>query len=98
MHKTAMMHSISEQKGGPKLSTESAEQLIQSIASIPADMKFEEKLLSFNEQVDGNMANVWTPYEFYVNGKKSHGGVNSFQVIREDGLWKIIHIADTRRR
>jgi hypothetical protein len=71
---------------------------VKSIARIPKDKKFEEKLLGFNIQVDGNMANAWTPYEFWYEGEFSHCGVNSFQLIKDDGEWKIIYLVDTRRK
>jgi len=59
---------------------------------------YEERLLSYKVLVDGNMAHVWTPYEFYVNGQLSHCGVNSFQLFNDNGQWKITYIIDTRRR
>ena len=71
---------------------------IKSIASIPKDQTFEEKLFDFKIQVDGIMANAWTPYEFWFNGNFSHCGVNSFQLIKVDDTWKIIYLVDTRRR
>ncbi len=58
----------------------------------------EEKILSFDIKVDDHMANVWTDYEFYVNSNFSHCGVNSFQLFKEDGNWKIFYIIDTRRK
>ena len=73
-------------------------QFVQNIASIPKDRTFEEKLLDFTIKVDGNMANAWTPYEFWYQEKLSHCGVNSFQLIKEDEKWKIIYLVDTRRR
>ena len=47
---------------------------------------------------DGALATVWTPYQFYYKGKFSHCGVNSFQLVRIDGKWKIQYIIDTRKR
>ena len=98
MHKTAALHSVSERREGPRLSHETVADLLKSIISIPADMKFEEKLLSVSEQIDGNMAHVWAPYEFFIDGKRSHGGVNSFHLVREAGQWRIVHLLDTRRK
>ena len=49
-------------------------------------------------KIDGPLAIVWTPYNFYHNGKFSHCGVNSFQLVRFDGIWKIQYLIDTRRR
>ena len=49
-------------------------------------------------RIDGPLAIVWTPYKFYFNGKFSHCGVNSFQLVRINGNWKIQYLIDTRRR
>lgn len=49
-------------------------------------------------RIDGPLAIVWTPYKFYFNGKFSHCGVNSFQLVRFNGNWKIQYLIDTRRR
>ena len=39
--------------------------------------------------VDGNMASVWVPYQFYYKGNFSHCGVNSFQLAKINNEWKI---------
>lgn len=93
-----ILQSISESEKGNKLSDEKASDFIKSIVSIPKEVKFEERILSYKIQIDGSMAHVWTPYEFYVNGKLSHKGVNSFQLFKEKSMWKIIYIVDTRRK
>lgn len=93
-----VLHSISESGNGTKFSIEKASNFYKSIATIPVIMKFEEKILSYNIQIDGAMAHVWTPYEFYVNDKLSHSGVNSFQLFQENGVWKVVYILDTRRK
>ncbi|HTH30896.1 MAG TPA: hypothetical protein VL946_06065 [Lacibacter sp.] len=48
--------------------------------------------------IDGALASVWTPYQFYYKGNFSHCGVNSFQLIRVNGVWKVQYIIDTRRK
>lgn len=97
-----ILQSIMENAKGSKLSDESTKEFYNSIATIPNDFKFEEKILNYSIQVDGTMAHVWTPYEFYINGKLSHSGVNSFTLFKENGLeasdWKIIYCIDTRRK
>ena len=93
-----VLHSISESGNGTKFSVEKASNFYKSIATIPVTMKFEEKILSYNIQIDGAMAHAWTPYEFYVNDKLSHSGVNSFQLFQENGVWKVVYILDTRRK
>lgn len=93
-----VLHSISESEKGPKFSIQKASDFFKSIVAIPLSMKFEEKILSYKVQVDGTMAHVWTPYEFYVNDKLSHSGVNSFQLFKENDVWKVVYILDTRRK
>jgi hypothetical protein len=49
-------------------------------------------------KIDGAMAIAWTPYKFYYKGQFNHCGVNSFQLVRINGAWKINFLIDTRRR
>lgn len=80
------------------LKTEDFHTFLKSVASKKAEDNWEERLSSYTIKVDGNMANVWTPYEFYVNYDFSHCGVNSFQLFFDGEKWKIIYLIDTRRR
>lgn len=48
--------------------------------------------------VNGSLAIVWTPYNFYYNGKFIHCGVNSFQLVRFKEGWKIQYLIDTRTK
>ncbi len=47
---------------------------------------------------DGTLASAWTPYQFYYQGKYSHSGVNSFQLVKLGDAWKIQYLIDTRRK
>ena len=90
---------IGTKKDGSKiLKTEDFGLFLNSILRIPDSVDFQEKILSFNIQIDGAMAHAWTPYEFWYNGTFSHCGVNSFQLFKEDEDWKINYLIDTRHR
>jgi ketosteroid isomerase-like protein len=93
-----ILQSIQENANGGKLSDEVASEFYKSIASIPTNFNFQEKILSYSIQVDGTMAHAWTPYEFYINDRLSHKGVNSFTLFKENDVWKIIYCIDTRRK
>jgi hypothetical protein len=93
-----ILQSISESSKGTQLKNDSAQDFFRSIATIPNTILFEEKLLDYSIQVDGSMAHVWTPYEFYLNNKLSHKGVNAFTLFKDNGLWKIVYLIDTRRK
>lgn len=97
-HKEMKLQSIMEKNAVGTLSFETNEEFFKSIASIPKNLKIEERILSYKIQIDGSMAQVWTPYEFYVNEKLSHIGTNSFTLLLENNIWKIVHIIDTRRK
>ena len=95
---TMILQSISETNGEGSLTTDTVEEFYKSIATIPSNIKIEERLLHYDIQIDGAMAHVWTPYEFYVNDRLSHSGVNSFTLFNDNGTWKIIYIIDTRHK
>ncbi len=83
--------------GKDMISSGNINDLLKAIASRTPEQKWEEKILGYQIQIDGNLAHVWTPYEFWFNGKFSHCGVNSFQLFDDNGQWKIIYLVDSRR-
>jgi len=46
---------------------------------------------------DGDIAMVWAPYLFRVNGKVHHCGIDHFDLIREGGSWKIANASWSSR-
>ena len=67
------------------------------IGTIPKNAA-DERITYDLVKVDGPLAIAWTPYKFYFNGQFSHCGVNSFQLVRFNGEWKIQYLVDTRRK
>ena len=41
--------------------------------------------------VRGSLAVVWTPYEFWRDGKTSHCGIDTFDLMKDQGQWKIVN-------
>ena len=93
-----ILQSIAESSKKKKKKNQNPQEFYRSIATIPSTMLFEERVLEYSIQVDGAMAHVWTPYEFYVNNKFSHKGVNAFTLFKDNGIWKIVYLIDTRRK
>ena len=87
-----------DKEGRGRLRTDSFDQFLKSIVSIPDSVDFREELLDFDIRIDRPMAHAWTPYRFWINGELSHCGVNSFQLFHDGTAWKIIYLVDTRRR
>lgn len=99
LHSTIKLQTTFTNKEGKNvLLTDSKQKVLTNIAKKNPEHTYLEKLLSWDIKIDGNLASVWTPYEFYLNEKFSHCGANSFQLFNEDGKWKIIYLVDMRRR
>lgn len=94
----AIMQTIAKDQSG-KVSVRNSElqNFLNSISQAEVGL-LNEKIISYEIKVDGELASVWTPYEFSVGDRFSHCGVNSFQLVKEEGSWKIFHIVDTRRK
>ena len=87
-----------DREGKNRMRTDPFDGFLKSIVSIPDSVQFKEELLDFKILLDGPMAHAWTPYKFWINGELSHCGVNSFQLFNDGKIWRIIYLADTRRR
>ncbi len=98
MHSSIKIQTTFNRKGKNDIVTDSREKILTGIANKKPENKYFEKLLSLDIKIDGNLASVWTPYEFYLNDKFSHCGANSFQLFNNNGKWEIIYLVDMRRR
>ncbi len=54
----------------------------------------DEQIFNVRVNRSGNLASAWVPFAFYLDGKLSHCGVNSFQLIKQNSLWKIRYLMD----
>ena len=64
----------------------------------PHDQIWNEKISNLKIDVDAGLAHAWMDYEFYLDQKFSHCGINAMQLVKLDGEWKIIHLIDTRKK
>ena len=76
---------------------EKVDDFVKSVSTAKKD-SLDERITYETIKIDGPLAIVWTPYKFYYAGNFSHCGVNSFQLVRINGRWKIQYLIDTRRR
>lgn len=76
--------------------TEKLENFLSSFSKLSKN-DADEKIKFEAIHIDGNLASVFTPYEFYYKGKFSHCGANSFQLVKQNNVWKIQYLIDTRR-
>lgn len=99
MYKDFRLQSVYiKQDGTTVLHDESKASFLKAVSGKNPQDIWLEKLESYKISIDGAMAHVWTPYMFYFNNKLSHCGVNSFQLFKNNGVWQIIYIIDTRKK
>jgi Putative lumazine-binding len=95
---SAIMQTISRNREGKTVVlTESLGEFADFVGKFKKDSA-DERITFETIKIDGPLAIAWTPYNFYHNGKFSHCGVNSFHLVRFNGIWKIQYLIDTRRR
>ncbi len=85
--------------GKPSIRQESTLDAFLKAVGTPHPEVWSEMIWDPKIEVDGNLAQAWTPYAFYVGKKFSHCGIDAFQLFKgQDGNWKIFHLADTRQK
>ena len=63
----------------------------------PGPERYEERLTDPAIEIDGDIAMVWSPYVFLVDGKVHHCGVDHFDLVREGGRWKVANVTWSSR-
>ena len=57
-----------------------------------------ERMWSPRVRVEGDIAELWTSYDFHLGGKFSHCGIDAFTLLRTTKGWQIASIAYTVQR
>jgi len=92
-----MFTSYTNKEGEAVLKKGNVETFIEAVGS-PHDEVWNEKIWDTEIRVDGNLAQVWTKYGFYLDDKFSHCGVDAIHLTKTKDGWKIFHLSDTRQR
>ena len=61
----------------------------------PGKAQIEERIHNPLVRIDNDLAVVWAPFDFLVDGKVDHCGTDLFNLVHVDGRWMIASIADT---
>lgn len=95
---SAVLQTIARNKEGQTIIRNEAVSAFADFVGKQKKGAADERIQFETIKIDGPLAIVWTPYKFYYNGQFSHCGVNSFQLVRFNGQWKIQYLIDTRRK
>jgi hypothetical protein len=66
---------------------------IRSLATSSA--RLQERIWNPRVEVHGSIAEVWTRYDFHVDGKFSHCGIDDFSLIQTPAGWRIVSVTYT---
>ena len=66
-------------------------------ARLTPQSTFQESISDPAVEVDGDAAMVWAPFVVRVNGKVSNCGFNHFDLVRENGIWKVMNLTFSSR-
>lgn len=95
---SAVLQTIGRVKdGGETVKNEAVKEFVAAISKMSKG-DADERIQFETIKIDGPLASVWTPYKFYYKGQFSHCGVDSYQLVRINGKWKIQYLIDTRRK
>ena len=97
LHPDILMRSVERSAAGERSASTST--LDGMVARLEADgPRMTERMWDPEVRVSGDLAMVWTPYDFYVGEDLSHCGADAFILMREGGDWQITSLSWTRLR
>ena len=85
-------------QGVPTVRFDSLGAFLRSVGSAPADLVLDERLYDPRVTVADGLASLWVEYDFYAGPRFSHCGVDAAHLARTADGWRIVALADTRRR
>ena len=94
--KDARLMTAFEKEGQPALRIGSIDGFVKAVGT-PHEKVWNEAIWDSEVRIDGNLAQVWTKYAFYLGEDFSHCGVDAFQLFKDDNGWRIFQLTDTRQ-
>ncbi len=70
---------------------------VQFAQRVTPDARFSESISDPAIEVDGDVAMVWAPFVVRVNGKVANCGFDLFDLVRENGAWKVMNLTFSSR-
>ena len=91
----AQLVSVREVDGVSRWTRRTKAEFLTGIATNDANMV--ERMWAPEVRIDGDVATLWAPYDFHIDGEFSHCGYDGFHLMRQDGGWLIATITYTVR-
>jgi hypothetical protein len=91
----AQLVSVRGVDGAPRWTRRTKVDFLTGIAT--NDVTMVERMWDPEVRIDGDIATLWAPYDFHIDGEFSHCGYDGFHLIRRDGTWLITAVTYTVR-
>ena len=97
MHPDVVMRSVEVAGDGERsIATSTVDDLVARVEGSAEVLT--ERMFDPEVRISGDLAMVWTPYDFYVGDTLSHCGADAFVLVREDDTWRVTGLSWTRRQ
>ncbi|MEY4094258.1 MAG: hypothetical protein RLZZ53_1457 [Acidobacteriota bacterium] len=80
-------HATRMRDGKPEIRAFSNEEYLADLQS--GKTRMQERLWNQDVRISGTIATVWSPYDFWIDGKFSHCGIDVFNLIKTEEGWKL---------
>jgi hypothetical protein len=80
-------HAMRMRDGKPDVRAFSNEEYFADLKASKQAMR--ERMWNPDVRIHGLIATVWAPYDFWIDGKFSHCGIDAFDLIKTEEGWKI---------
>jgi Putative lumazine-binding len=81
------LFAVRDQNGQPTARGGSMQDYLDGLGK--RKQEYRERMWSPEVRIHGPIAALWTPYDFWVDGKFSHCGIDAFDLIKTPDGWKI---------
>ena len=98
MHPEVRMVTSFRREGEPVVTVEEDMSGFIEAVGTPHDEVWDERIWGLLIRTDGDFGMAWMNYAFYLGTRFSHCGIDLMELVRTPDGWKIIGLADTRRR
>ena len=97
LHPDVVMRSVeAASEGARSIATSTLNDLVARVEG--GEEVLTERMFDPEVRVSGDLAMVWTPYDFYVGEALSHCGADVFVMVREGDVWRVTGLSWTRQQ
>jgi hypothetical protein len=78
---------VGQQDGKPRIRTFTNDEYLKDLPGMKSSVR--ERMWNPEVRIRGSIASVWTPYDFWRDGKLSHCGIDAFELVKTEAGWRL---------